>query len=205
MDIVPGEARSSAALNPVFLSVPSLRSSKEAFMTRTAYSFGVIVLLGLVLAGCGAVSHEAALLSSYVPERGIRIEVGKVTNATGQTPTVDDEIVNVEQLLAEKLTEKLRGEDFLWAGGPVRRLVLNSKIIEYEPGDAFKRWLLPGWGSTVVTVEGELRDEANTVVGTVRARRTVSFGGVYTIGAWRTIFSSVADDMVSELRSKIPK
>ena len=174
-------------------------------MTRTAYSFGVIVLLGLVLAGCGAVSHEAALLSSYVPERGIRIEVGKVTNATGQTPTVDDEMVNVEQLLADKLTEKLRGADFLWAGGPVRRLVLSSKIIEYEPGDAFKRWLLPGWGSTVVTVEGELRDEANTVVGTVRARRTVSFGGVYTIGAWRTIFSSVADDIVSELRSKIPK
>jgi hypothetical protein len=36
------------------------------------------------------------LLSSYVPEPGLRIEVGKVSNATGQTPKVDDEVVNSE-------------------------------------------------------------------------------------------------------------
>jgi len=172
-------------------------------MTRTSYWFGIVILLGLVLTGCGAVSHEAALRGNYVPERGIRIEVGKVSNATGQTPTVDGELVNIEQLLTEKLTEKLRHDDFLWAGGQGRRLVLSSRIIEYEPGDAFKRWLLPGWGSTVVAVEGELHDETNAVVGTVRARRTVSFGGAYTIGAWRSIFSSVAEDIVSELRSRI--
>ena len=173
-------------------------------MTRTACSIGFI-LLGLVLAGCGAVSHEGTLLNGYVPERGIRIEVGKVTNATGQTPTVDGETVNIEQMLTDNLTAKLRDEEFLWAGAPGRRLVLISKILEYEPGDAFKRWLLPGWGSTVVAVEGELHDETNTLVGTVQARRTVSFGGAYTIGAWRSIFSSVADDIVSDLRSKIPK
>jgi hypothetical protein len=40
-------------------------------------------------------------------------------------------------------------------------------------------------------------------VGLVRARRTISFGGAYTIGAWRTIFASLADEIVSELRSKI--
>jgi hypothetical protein len=174
-------------------------------MTRTTHSVAIVIFLGLVMAGCGAVSHEAVLLGSYAPEPGLRIEVGKVINATGQTPKVDDEVVNIEQLLTENLTEKLRREDFLWAGSPARRLVLVSKIVEYEPGDAFKRWLLPGWGSTVVSVDGELRDEADTLVGTVRARRTVSIGGAYTIGAWRSIFSSVADDIVSELRGKIPK
>jgi hypothetical protein len=51
----------------------------------------------------------------------------------------------------------------------------------------------------------ELRDETNAVVGTVRVRRTVSFGGAYTSGAWRSIFGSVADDIVSELRSKIAR
>lgn len=176
----------------------------EALMSRTAGTLWVTVLLGLVLSGCGAVSHEATLLSKYVLEPGSRIEVGKVTDATGQVPKVDDQVVNIEQLLTDALTEKLRREDLLWAGGPDRKLVLITKIVEYEPGDAFKRWLLPGWGSTVVSVECELRD-ANELVGTVRARRTVSFGGGYTIGAWRTIFASVADDVVSELQSKIRK
>src|SRR5712692_2636283 len=176
----------------------------EAPMRRTAGTLWVTVLLGLVLSGCGAVSHEAALLGNYVPESGSRIEVGTITNATGQVPKVDDEVVNIEQLLSDALAQKLRGEDLLWAGDPSRKLVLITKIVEYEPGDAFKRWLLPGWGSTVVSVECELR-AANQLVGTVRARRTVSFGGVYTIGAWRTIFASVADDVVSELRAKIRK
>ena len=171
---------------------------------RSAGTLWITVLLGLVLAGCGAVSHDATLLANYVPDPGSRIEVGTVTNATGQVPKVDDEVVNIEQLLSDALAEKLRGEGLLWAGDPSRKLVLVTQIVEYEPGDAFKRWLLPGWGSTVVSVEGELRD-ANQLVGTVRARRTVSFGGAYTIGAWRTIFASVADDVVSELQSKLRK
>jgi hypothetical protein len=112
--------------------------------------------------------------------------------------------VNIEKLLTDALTEKLTRQELLWSGGQARRVVLVSKIIEYEPGDAFKRWLMPGWGATVVGVECEVRD-GDRLVGTVRARRTVSAGGGYTIGAWRTIFSSVADDIVGELRGKFPK
>jgi hypothetical protein len=99
------------------------------------------------------------------------------------------------------LDKKRGSEDVLWSAPPRRKLVLISKIVECEPGDAFKRWLLPGWGSTVVSVESELRD-ANQLGGTVRARRTVSFGGAYTIGAWRTICASIAG-IVSDLRDKV--
>jgi len=176
----------------------------EDTIKRAASILWLTVILGLVLSGCGAVSHETTLLPNYVPEPASRIEVGTVTNATGQAPKVNDEVVNIEQMLMDALDKKLRDEDLLWSAPPSRKLALTSKIVEYEPGDAFKRWLLPGWGSTVVSVEGELRD-ANQLVGTVRARRTVSFGGAYTIGAWRTIFASIADDIVSELRAKIRK
>ena len=110
----------------------------EAVMRRTAGTLWITVL-GLVLSGCGAVSHEATLLGNYVPDLGSRIEVGTVTNATGQVPKVDDEVVNIEQLLSDALAEKLRGEDLLWAGDPSRKLSLVTKIVEYEPGDAFKR------------------------------------------------------------------
>ena len=173
-------------------------------MNRTASTAGVTVLLSLVLSGCGAVSHETRLLDNYAPKPDSRIEVGPVTNATGQEPKVDDAVVNIEQLLTDALVNKLRQEDLLWSVDPSPKLVLLSKIVEYEPGDAFKRWLLPGWGTTVVSIECELRD-ANQLVGTVRARRTVSFGGAYTIGAWRSVFASIADDVVAELRGKLRK
>lgn len=173
-------------------------------MNRAASAAGVAVLLSLVLSGCGAVSHETRLVDNYAPKPDSRIEVGPVTNATGQEPKVDDAAVNIEQLLSDALVKKLRQEDLLWSADSSPKLVLLSKIVEYEPGDAFKRWLLPGWGSTVVSIECELRD-ANQLVGTVQARRTVSFGGAYTIGAWRTVFASIADDVVAELRGKLRK
>jgi hypothetical protein len=41
------------------------------------------------------------------------------------------------------------------------------------------------------------------MVGSVEARRTVSFGGAYTIGAWKTVFASVAKDVVKELQTQM--
>ena len=171
--------------------------------SRVSGRLVVVALVSVMLSGCGAVSHEAKLLDGYVPQPGTLIEVGQVANATGRVPKVDDEVVNVERMLGDALTEKLR-DKFPAGAGAGRTLILNSQIIEYEPGDAFKRWLLPGWGSTVLAVECELR-EGDLLVATLRARRTVSIGGAYTIGAWRTVFASLAHDVVSELRAKFPK
>lgn len=74
-------------------------------MRRTAGILWLTVLVGVLLSGCGAVSHEATLLNKYVPEPGSRIEIGRATNATGQVPKVDGEVVNVEQLLTDALAE----------------------------------------------------------------------------------------------------
>ena len=163
-----------------------------------------LITISITSAGCGAVSHETKLIETYVPPPRALIEVGQVTNSTGQVPKVDDKVVDIERMLADALAERLQKEDFLWSQGAGPKLVLNSQITEYDPGDAFKRWLMPGWGSTVVAVECDLRD-GDQVVGTLRARRTVSFGGAYTIGAWKTVFGSIAEDVVKELRTKIPK
>jgi len=76
----------------------------------------------------------------------------------------------------------------LWTGESTPKLVLNCKIIEYDKGNAFKRWLYPSWGITLLNIQCELKDR-NKVVGSARARHTVSAGGLYTIGAWKFIFS----------------
>lgn len=159
----------------------------------------LIVLLMAIVSGCGSVNHKLSLLDDYTLQPRTKIEVGKVTNETGKAFDID-----IEQMLTEAFAEVLRKEKLLPVGGEGHRLVLTIRIVEYEKGSAFKRWLLPGWGSTVISIEGDLRD-VDQVVGSFQARRTVSIGGGFTIGEWRKIFASIAKDVVKDLRSKIPK
>ena len=156
-----------------------------------------VMFLAAIINGCGSVQHKIDLKQGYAPQIGTTVQVGAVTNQTGQKFEVD-----VEKMFSDALVDKLSKENLLSAGGNSPLLLLNSKIVEYEPGNAFKRWLLPGWGSTILTVQCDLKDGGN-LVGSVDARRTVSVGGGYSIGAWRTIFSSLAEDIVDELKSKI--
>jgi hypothetical protein len=153
----------------------------------------------MALTGCGAVQHKVTFKDSYSLRSQTKIDIGQVKNECGETFDV-----NVEQMLKDALANQLSKEAMLWDGSSGTKLVLNSKIIEYAKGNAFKRWLLPGWGTTVLTIQCDLED-GEQVVGSAEARRTISFGGGYTIGAWQTIFNSVAKDVVKDLNSQIPK
>ena len=165
------------------------------------------VLLGaLVMAasGCatGAVRHTINLESGFVPKLDTRIELATVANETGQTSGID-----IAQRFTDALSEALMQEQLLGSGNSGgEQLIITSKIVEYKKGNAFKRWLLPGWGSTVLSVYCELKEgDTGNVVGTLEARRTVSIGGGYSIGAWRTIFGDVANDLAADLRAKISR
>jgi hypothetical protein len=160
---------------------------------------GVLTILVFTVLGCGSVQHKVSFQENYVIQPNTKIEVGKVTNETGQTFDV-----NVEEMLSNSLSGALGEKKLLWTGDEGHKLILNSKIVEYEKGDAFKRWLLPGWGATVLSVQADLKD-GDQLVGTAEARRTVSAGGGYTIGAWRTVFNGLANDVVDDLVSKIAK
>src|SRR5439155_3276414 len=140
--------------------------------------------------------HTAKFETVFTPKPDTRIEVGPVTNETGKTFTLD-----LPKMLTDALSKTLEDERLLWTGNPANdRVIMTSQIVEYEEGDAFKRWLLPGWGTTVLSIHCELKDSAtNRMIGAVDARRTVSIGGAYSIGAWKTIFASVAKDVVKEL------
>jgi hypothetical protein len=176
-------------------------------MTRLARllgSFAMLCLVGslaLAAAGCGAVEHSAQFEPTFVPKADTKIEVGPVTNDTGKKFDID-----LPKMFGDALSEELGNKNLLWTQGQKGdHLIIATKIVEYDEGDAFKRWLLPGWGSTVITLHCELKQSGSgTLVGSVDAHRTVSFGGAYTIGAWRTIFASVAEDVVKELRAQIP-
>lgn len=159
-----------------------------------------VMITGVVcfMTGCGTVKHTMSLSSGYAMRPDAKIEVGPVVNQTSEKFDID-----IEKMLADALTERLQKEILLATGGDSPKLVILSKIVEYNKGNAFKRWLLPGWGSTVLTIQCDLK-EGDNIVGTAEARRTVSIGGGYSIGAWKTIFGSIAGDIVKDLKKQLP-
>lgn len=158
----------------------------------------VIAAATLLVGACGTVEHKIALDETYRVQPGTKVVVGTVKNQTGQTFDID-----VEKMLADAFTQSLRDQNLEWTGGDVPKLMLTAEIVQYEKGDAFKRWLMPGYGSTVLVVRGSVYASDNRAVGSVDAKRTVDAGGAYTIGAWQTIFRSVADDVIVKLAEQV--
>ncbi len=152
----------------------------------------------LLVAACGTVEHKITLDEHYKVQPGTKVVLGPVKNQTGKSFDID-----IEKMLRDAFTQALKDKNLEWPGGDVPKLVLTADIVEYDKGDAFKRWLMPGYGSTVLVVRGVLYESENRKVGAVDAKRTVDAGGGYTIGAWETIFRSVADDVIVKLGEQV--
>jgi len=162
------------------------------------------ILLMSVLFLCSSCATPGALKSNDegLPRPGAKVTVGIVTNVGGSTSEL-----HIEQKLQDELRQALQEENIL-AGSTTAPAIfrLDLRITRYEPGNAFKRWLLPGYGSTVLELEGELTDSKNgNRVALIKQERTVAFGGLYTIGAWSTIVSQTARDLARELKTRIEK
>lgn len=168
------------------------KRSKGALLTTVS----AVVLLA-VASGCGTVHHTLVLEKDYQPKADAKVEVGKVSNETGKTYDFA-----IEDRFKESLVDALRKEELLRTDPLKPGLMTNCRIIGYEKGDAFKRWLMPGWGSTVLTVQCDLLDSGSKV-GALEAERTVDAGGGYTVGAWEKVFKQVALDVVLLIEEKI--
>jgi hypothetical protein len=101
------------------------------------------------------------------------------------------------------MVNELTKESLLGQRGSPGVVTMDVNIIEYRKGDAFKRWLWPGYGSTVLVVEATLLDVEGNVDASAQANRSVDAGGGYTTGAWEKIFKNVAADLVSDLKVNI--
>ena len=153
--------------------------------------------------GCGATSHHAQFDSAFAPKPGTSVRVGTIVDAAPKDKRGSKKDLDLTDQLRTELHKKLAkaGLDASVTEGD-GEIVLNSRILDYDPGNAFGRWLVPGSGSTILSVECELEEEGQSV-GAIRAMRTVSSGGAYSIGQWKTVFANVAEDIVKELKMKL--
>lgn len=152
----------------------------------------------LFLVACGTVEHSVRVEDQQAFGVTTKILVGEVANKTGESFDID-----IAAMLRDAMVNELAKENLLGQQGASDLVTMNVNIIEYRKGDAFKRWLWPGYGSTVLVVEATLLDAEGNVDATAQANRSVDAGGGYTTGAWKEIFEDVAADLVADLKVKI--
>ena len=157
------------------------------------------VVFVVFLAGCGATNFDSKLPESFSLQPGQTVEFLPIENVTGKTldPPAD-------QIFNEYMSGLLKDRKLLNFTTEPATVVLKSKLIEYEPGNAFGRWLLPGVGTSVCTVDAEILEKGTgALVGRMQSRQTVSIGGAYSIGADTYICKRVADDLIKEIDKKV--
>jgi len=158
-----------------------------------------LMALTAVVSGC-ATSETQTFKNDPLIRPGAKIELGAVTVPPDSAYELD-----VAGMMNTALEESLAEHNIEWQGDPAAdRFLLEVVVDDYEPGNAFKRWLMPGFGSTIVRVSGKLTDiSTGNVAGELDHERAVHAGGGYTIGAWRTVFKGIADDITTQLQNRI--
>lgn len=160
---------------------------------KIVFSVAVVVLF---TACSGVGKHSFTLNDQYINVAKPKVNIGLVTKSRSVESTVE-----VEQILKDAVSEELTTEGFLQTHDNHESLTLNLKVVQYSEGNAFKRWLSPTWGETSLMVRAELND-GEKIVGTATCSRSVTVGGFLTMGAWKFIFSDLAKDLVSDLKSE---
>jgi uncharacterized protein DUF4410 len=98
---------------------------------------------------------------------------------------------------------KALSDERLIGGVKSGEYTLKPICVSFDEGNAAKRWLVPGWGSTVSEVKVSILDNSGTEVGTVEATETVAIGGVFSVGADNYIMDRVAKALAQKLAEKL--
>jgi hypothetical protein len=159
----------------------------------------LLTLMLTPLWGCGGARQELPPPTATPAVSNIKIRVVDVSNDTHELFEVD-----VIGMMWTALEESLKKRGMLWTPDtPGVPLTLEARVLKYQEGNFWLRPVLPFWGKTVLSSTCEIKD-GGRVVASAEAKRSISFGNeTFTVGAWRKIFSGVAEDLVSELARRI--
>jgi hypothetical protein len=167
-----------------------------------------LVLLCSVI-GCGAAKHDVKLVEGFKPAPSMGVRIGQVTDAVSSPEALaarkklpDASFDPARELHAQLEREVDRVGLGVSAAAVGEHLTLDATILDYWPGSAFTRWLVPGAGKTVLEIECKVMNGGREV-GTAHVRRSVDAGGAYTANAWKSIFHTVAMDIAADLKKQL--
>ena len=162
-----------------------------------------LILIVALLAGCVAGAPPVVWIEKGASLANYRVvDVSEVANETGQTFEFD-----VAHSITDKVRSKLIDRGIVLSqdgSAAAETLVLRMSLTAYAPGNAAARWLLPGAGATDCIVKGALEDGQNHAqLGVILSHRSVSGGGLYSVGADKYILDAVATDIADGLANAL--
>lgn len=108
----------------------------------------------------------------------------------------EDYKIDVKTIFRTELEDALSGKGLLCIAKPKSDCnILNIKVNSYEMGSAFKRWLLPGYGATILDIECELKNSKGELIAKFEHSRSIGSGGFLTIGGSTTVIKKVSKDI----------
>ncbi len=158
-----------------------------------------LLLFALVISGCAATGKPMVWKEKDVAlDDYSSFEIQPVVNETGK-PLEQD----ILPLVTDHLRVQFKERGLSLSESPEKSigvLVVQSVLLNYKTGSAFKRWLAPGAGKTQCTLRSRLFDkQTENMLAEVVAAKEVAAGGLYTVGADERILKEAAEDIAKEI------
>lgn len=143
------------------------------------------------------------------------VRIGNVSLSKYKTFEVDDVVNNTNKtfefdvtgLLTEQIRNKLREKGYAsMHRSETRRnvLLIKSYLLNFEHGSAFKRWLAPGAGKSMIIVKSVLVDKGtHQTLGTIVITEAVTSGGLFSIGADKKLIEIASTGIVNEIDARV--
>lgn len=159
----------------------------------------LMVCISLILSGCAKPTSGTGPGKILSLDQSYKYKIEKIDISGTKENEVD-----VKEILRSALEKALSDKDLLWDGSLEKKYYgISMRIIDYDMGNAFKRWLLPTYGSTILSVHTDVIDLGKgDVITFMEHKQTLTGGGFYSIGAWEYVFDYVAKDIAIDLERK---
>lgn len=161
---------------------------------------GIILLALIVNVGCSTKVQIERLSPEVAIKHDALFAVGDIKDDSGYATSEKDEQFNLKEAMSSALSQVLTKEGLNGNGYEIK-----TTILQYSPGNAFARWLIPGAGATKLQVECEVYSDEGILLAKIPVERMIAAGGGYTIGAWKYVFTDVAEAVVGAMKKHFLK
>jgi uncharacterized lipoprotein YajG len=166
---------------------------------KTYHYISLIIITSLIISGCAGKTSGTGPARTLALEPDYKYRIGEINTSEAKEYEID-----TKEMLRRALEKALTEKDMLWNGSSEQKHYdISLRITEYEMGNAFKRWLLPTYGSTVLGVHTDIVDaETSQIITSMERKQTIAAGGLYSVGAWKYVFDVVAKEIAVDLQRR---
>jgi hypothetical protein len=164
---------------------------------------GLLVLLLLAIPASGASLLSDQYTSSWVssdffPLGSSQIQIGNVQDETGHEASFD-----ILKYLSEQIGKRLSADGLKVASSDnANAIVVDVSVRLYQEGNIFGRWGGGGaGGAAYAVVQASFRKRDQPIGAELVTVSVIPKGGLYSLGAEKSVLQDVAEEVVSLLQA----